>query len=106
MGATVAIAVGPTPSHKIADNEVTLAAICHGLSTSNATGNAIALAINNIAVEWLITGDDNNNGVVTVLKDNGCELVDVFGHAVTGSVNGGLAATCGDLAVTVSTVGR
>jgi hypothetical protein len=43
----------------------------------------------------------NNNGVLTVLKDNGCELVDVFGHAVTGSVNGGLTPVCGDLAVTV-----
>jgi hypothetical protein len=43
----------------------------------------------------------NNNGVVTVLKDNGCELVDVFGHPATGSINGGLTPTCGDLAVTV-----
>ena len=43
----------------------------------------------------------NNNGVLTVLKDNGCELVDVFGHPVTGSVNGGLTPVCGDLAVTV-----
>jgi hypothetical protein len=43
----------------------------------------------------------NNNGVITVLKDNGCELVDVFGHPVTGSINGGLTPTCGDLAVTV-----
>ncbi len=43
----------------------------------------------------------NDNGVVTVLKDNGCELVDVFGHPVIGSVNGGLTPVCGDLAVTV-----
>jgi hypothetical protein len=43
----------------------------------------------------------NDNGVVTVLKDNGCELVDIFGHAVTGSINGGLTPVCGDLAVTV-----
>ncbi|MBI5287548.1 MAG: hypothetical protein HY873_01105 [Chloroflexi bacterium] len=43
----------------------------------------------------------NNNGVLTVVKDNGCELVDVFGHPVTGSVNGGLTPGCGDLAVTV-----
>ncbi len=43
----------------------------------------------------------NNNGVLTVIKDNGCELVDVFGHPVTGSINGGLTPTCGDLAVTV-----
>jgi hypothetical protein len=43
----------------------------------------------------------NDNGVVTVLKDNGCELVDVFGHPVTGSINGGLTPICGDVAVTV-----
>jgi hypothetical protein len=53
----------------------------------------------------------NNNGTVTVLKDNGCELVDVFGHPVllgigldgtpTPTANGGLTPTCADLAVTV-----
>jgi hypothetical protein len=43
----------------------------------------------------------NNNGVLTVIKDNGCELVDVFGHPITGSINGGLTPDCGDLAVTV-----
>ena len=43
----------------------------------------------------------NNNGTVTVLKDNGCELVDIFGHPVLGSINGGLTPVCGDLAVTV-----
>jgi hypothetical protein len=43
----------------------------------------------------------NDNGVVTVLKDNGCELADVFGHPVAGTINGGLTPNCGDLAVTV-----
>jgi hypothetical protein len=43
----------------------------------------------------------NNNGVLTVIKDNGCELVDVFGHPVASSVNGGLTPICGNLAVTV-----
>jgi hypothetical protein len=43
----------------------------------------------------------NENGVVTIIKDNGCELVDTQGHAVLGSVNGGLTLECGDLAVTV-----
>jgi hypothetical protein len=43
----------------------------------------------------------NDNGVVTVLKDNGCELVDTLGHPVLGSVNGGLTLECGDIAVTV-----
>ncbi len=43
----------------------------------------------------------NNNGVLTVLKDNGCELVDTLGHPVSGSINGGLTPYCRDLAVTV-----
>jgi hypothetical protein len=43
----------------------------------------------------------NNNGVLTVLKDNGCELVDTLGHPIPGSVNGGLTILCRDLAVTV-----
>lgn len=43
----------------------------------------------------------NNNGVLTVLKDNGCELVDIYGHPVSGSINGGLTPYCRDLAVTV-----
>jgi hypothetical protein len=43
----------------------------------------------------------NNNGVLTVIKDNGCELVDIYGHPVSGSVAGGLAPFCRDLAVTV-----
>ncbi len=47
----------------------------------------------------LIPGNDN--GVVTIIKDNGCELVDVFGHPVVGSIGGGLTPVCGNLAVTV-----
>ncbi len=43
----------------------------------------------------------NNNGVLTVLKDNGCELVDTLGHPIPGSINGGLTILCRDLAVTV-----
>jgi hypothetical protein len=43
----------------------------------------------------------NNNGVVTVLKDNGCELADTLGHPVNGSINGGLTPVCADLSVTV-----
>jgi len=43
----------------------------------------------------------NDNGVVTIIKDNGCEIVDVFGHPVSGSVNGGLLPVCGDVTVTI-----
>jgi hypothetical protein len=42
----------------------------------------------------------NENGVVTIIKDNGCEVVDTLGHAVGGSINGGLTPVCGDLVVT------
>jgi hypothetical protein len=43
----------------------------------------------------------NNNGVVTIIKDNGCEVADTLGHPVVNSANGGQIADCGDLAVTV-----
>jgi hypothetical protein len=43
----------------------------------------------------------NENGVVTIIKDNGCEVVDTLGHAVGGSINGGLTPVCGDLVVTI-----
>jgi hypothetical protein len=43
----------------------------------------------------------NNNGVLTIIKDNGCELVDTLGHPIPGSINGGLTILCRDLAVTV-----
>jgi hypothetical protein len=43
----------------------------------------------------------NNNGVLTIIKDNGCELVDTLGHPIPGSINGGLTKLCRDLAVTV-----
>jgi hypothetical protein len=43
----------------------------------------------------------NDNGVVTIIKDNGCELVDVFGHPLLDSINGGLTPVCEDLDITV-----
>jgi hypothetical protein len=43
----------------------------------------------------------NDNGVVTIIKDNGCELVDELGHPLPGSVGGGLAAYCEDAVITV-----
>jgi len=43
----------------------------------------------------------NNNGVLIVIKDNGCELADTLGHPTLGDVNGGLTVICRDLAVTV-----
>ncbi len=44
----------------------------------------------------------NDNGIPTLIKDNQCELSDVFGHPVQGTVGGaGQLPVCGDLAVTV-----
>ena len=42
-----------------------------------------------------------NNGVVTVITDSGCKLLDATGQPVAGSVSGGGTPFCGDLAVTV-----
>jgi hypothetical protein len=43
----------------------------------------------------------NDNGVVRKILDENCELVNALGHPQPGSVNGGLAAGCGDADVTV-----
>jgi hypothetical protein len=43
----------------------------------------------------------NDNGVVRKLLDENCEIVNTLGHPQPGSVNGGLALTCGDADVTV-----
>ncbi len=43
----------------------------------------------------------NDNGIPTIIKDNGCELVDVFGHPIIGAINGGLTPFCNDAAITV-----
>jgi hypothetical protein len=44
----------------------------------------------------------NDNGMPTLIKDNQCELADVFGHPVQGTISGaGLLPACGDLSVTV-----
>jgi hypothetical protein len=43
----------------------------------------------------------NDNGVVRKILDENCELADALGHPQPGSVNGGLAAGCGDADVTV-----
>jgi hypothetical protein len=72
--------------------------------SSTFVGDAI-----NVASLELIPNEDlsndifpgNNNGVLTVIKDGNCELVDIFGHPTIGSVDGGLTPLCGDLAVTV-----
>ncbi len=74
-----------------------------GGQTPGPTGDFDLASLNLIPHEDLANDlfPGNNNGVLTVVKDNGCELVDVFGHPATGSVNGGLTPECGDLAVTV-----
>jgi hypothetical protein len=86
----------------ILENLVHFGCVTNG-QTPGPTGDFDLASLNLIPHEDL--ADDlfpgNNNGVLTVIKDNGCELVDVFGHPVLGSVNGGLTPECGNLAVTV-----
>jgi hypothetical protein len=44
----------------------------------------------------------NDNGINTIVKDNGCELADTLGHPVVGTIgNAGQLPVCGDLAVTI-----
>jgi hypothetical protein len=42
----------------------------------------------------------NDNGVVRMILDENCEVANTLGHPQSGSVNGGLAAVCGDASVT------
>jgi hypothetical protein len=42
----------------------------------------------------------NDNGVVRMILDENCEVANTLGHPQPGSVNGGLAAECGDASVT------
>lgn len=66
-------------------------------------GNFTLAALNLIphqdAADDLFPGNDN--GIVTIIKDNGCEVVDIFGHPVAGSINGGLTPVCGDAVITI-----
>jgi hypothetical protein len=85
------------------ENIVHFGCVTSGDAPAGPTGD-MDLARLNLIPHPDLTNDifpGNDNGAVTVLKDNGCELVDVFGHPVAGSVNGGLTPVCGDLAVTV-----
>jgi hypothetical protein len=43
----------------------------------------------------------NDNGVVRMILDENCEVANTLGHPQPGSINGGLAAECGDASVTV-----
>ena len=92
----------------ITENIVHFGCVTVGSTPTGPASTSIGDQIN-IASLVLIPHEDlnndlfpgNNNGVLTVIKDNGCELVDIFGHPVLGSINGGLTPFCGDLAVTV-----
>jgi hypothetical protein len=87
----------------VTENIVHFGCVTTGPLPAGPTGNMDIARLNLIPHEDL--ADDifpgNNNGVVTIIKDNGCELVDVFGHPTDGSVNGGLTPICGNLSVTV-----
>ncbi len=44
----------------------------------------------------------NDNGIPTLIKDNQCELADILGHPVLGTVgNAGQLPSCGDIFVTI-----
>ena len=87
----------------VTENYINFACTSTGGPTDGYTG-AIALA--NVTLhpdadlKFRIT-PGNDNGVIRVILDENCELVDPLGHPVAGSVAGGLTQTCGDLAVTV-----
>ncbi len=87
----------------ILENIIHFGCVTNGPTPYGPDGDFDLAALNLIPHEDLSNDifPGNNNGVLTVIKDNGCELVDIFGHPVLNSINGGLTPTCGDLAVTV-----
>ena len=56
----------------------------------NAAGSLALLAVF-VAMPW----------VVRLILDENCELANIFGEPLPGSINGGLTAQCGDASVTV-----
>jgi hypothetical protein len=87
----------------ILENVVHFGCVTSGPTPNGPTGSftlsSLELVPHEDLVEDLFPGNDN--GVVTKIKDNGCELADVFGHPVLGSVGGGLLPVCGNLSVTI-----
>jgi hypothetical protein len=88
----------------ILENVVHFGCVTNGGAPPNGPEGDMDLARLNLIPHEDLDNDifpGNDNGVVTVIKDNGCETVDVLGHPTLGSVGGGLTIECGDLAVTV-----
>jgi hypothetical protein len=86
----------------ILENVIHFGCVTIGLTPPGPTGSFDLAYLNLIPVDLANTlKPADGNGIVTVIKDNGCELADVFGHPVSGSAGGGLLPVCGDLAVTV-----
>jgi hypothetical protein len=87
----------------VQENRIRFGCVTSGALPPGPTGDmdlaALLLIPHEDLTEDLFPGNDN--GVVTVIKDNLCELVDVFGHPTVGSVGGGLTLVCGDLTITV-----
>jgi hypothetical protein len=88
----------------ILENIVHFGCVTFGVEPYGPSGVEFDLAALNLIPHPDLKNDifpGNNNGVLTIIKDNGCELVDVLGHPVFESINGGLTPTCADLAITV-----
>jgi hypothetical protein len=87
----------------VTENYINFACTSTGPDNQGYTG-AIALAEVTLHPDpdlKLRLSPGNDNGVIRVILDENCELVDPVGHPVAGSIAGGLTQTCSDLAVTV-----
>jgi hypothetical protein len=87
----------------VTENVIHFGCVTLGLAPNGPEGDMDLARLNLIPHEDLDNDifPGNDNGVITIIKDNGCETVDVLGHPTLGSVNGGLTIECGDLAVTI-----
>jgi hypothetical protein len=90
----------------VTENYINFACTSTGPTTSGFGGNNNPI---DLAIVTVHPDDDlkfrlrpgNDNGIVRVILDENCELVDPVGHPVGGSIAGGLTVTCGDIAITV-----
>jgi len=87
----------------VTENDIRFGCVSTGASPPGPTGDGVLAFIHVLPepdlVYRLTPGQDN--GVVRTLLDENCELADIYGDPLPGSLPGGLTEVCGDATVTV-----
>ena len=87
----------------VSENDIRFGCVSTGASPPGPTGDGVLAFIHVLPepdlVYRLTPGQDN--GVVSTLLDENCELADIYGDPLPGTLPGGLTEVCGDATVTV-----